>query len=287
MPTLKPTLLAASLALALASAPSFAQTVSGSTGARATTGASSSSAGISVTPRNQVSEGSVTGTGSNTSTGGCRAGSSCGASSFNDSGSGDSVPTFNTTTSSTVGDSVSGNASAAPGQSSVAGGSGTGFGTNSTTTIPANNQPRFGPGGSFSDDSGNSALGTSAGQTSSGTAAGNSSAGIGEGNALLPGVDPNLVGAAATTVAADGTLIGNTATLGVGANGERVLQQGAAQPNQVTIINTPTFDQAARQGQALEQRRRAAGIEPRIIGIAPNTERDLTHQMPDDPIIRY
>jgi hypothetical protein len=38
---------------------------------------------------------------------------------------------------------------------------------------------------------------------------------------------------------------------------------------------------------AKEQRRRARGDEPRVYGIAPRTERDLTKQMPDDPIIRY
>ena len=50
---------------------------------------------------------------------------------------------------------------------------------------------------------------------------------------------------------------------------------------------TPLFDQAARRGAAREAARRARGEEPRIIGLAPRTERDLTHQMPDDPIIRY
>ena len=49
----------------------------------------------------------------------------------------------------------------------------------------------------------------------------------------------------------------------------------------------PRFDQAAREGRAKEQRRRASGNEPRVYGIAPRTDRDLTWQMPDDPIIRY
>ena len=55
----------------------------------------------------------------------------------------------------------------------------------------------------------------------------------------------------------------------------------------VTLSNTPLFDQAAREGRAKEERRRARGEEPRVYGIAPNTERDLTWQMPDDKVIRY
>jgi hypothetical protein len=61
------------------------------------------------------------------------------------------------------------------------------------------------------------------------------------------------------------------------------------QPQQqvLTAPSTPLFDQAAREGRAREQRRKAQGNEPRVIGIAPRTDRDLTYQMPDDPIIRY
>jgi hypothetical protein len=55
----------------------------------------------------------------------------------------------------------------------------------------------------------------------------------------------------------------------------------------VTLSNTPLFDQAAREGRAKEERRRARGEEPRVYGIAPNTDRDLTWQMPDDKVIRY
>jgi len=54
-----------------------------------------------------------------------------------------------------------------------------------------------------------------------------------------------------------------------------------------TVPSTPIFDQAAREGRARDARRRAQGNEPRVIGIAPRTDRDLTWQMPDDPIIRY
>jgi hypothetical protein len=50
---------------------------------------------------------------------------------------------------------------------------------------------------------------------------------------------------------------------------------------------TPLLDQATRNEQARELRRRAEGREPRIIGIAPRTDVDRTDQMPDDRIIRY
>jgi hypothetical protein len=77
---------------------------------------------------------------------------------------------------------------------------------------------------------------------------------------------------------------------GVNVNGERI---GGAEVrtgvSTTTAANTPTpnFELTARQGAEREARRRARGEEPRIYGIAPRTERDLTHQMPDDPIIRY
>ena len=54
-----------------------------------------------------------------------------------------------------------------------------------------------------------------------------------------------------------------------------------------TIINTPLLDQAAREGRAKEARRRPRGEEPRVYGIAPRTDNDLTWQMPDDRVIRY
>jgi hypothetical protein len=73
--------------------------------------------------------------------------------------------------------------------------------------------------------------------------------------------------------------------------GERIPAQSSgaapAQSPTFSIINTPTFDQAAREGRAKEQQRKARGQEPRVYGIAPRTENDLTWQMPDDRIIRY
>lgn len=177
----------------------------------------------------------------------------------------------------------------AAGSSAVGGGSSNAFGTNATTSEPTNSQPSFGPGGSFANDSGNAALGTSPGQTSSGTAAGNSSAGIGAGSATLDPASPGSPGAGAPAATPEATVLGT----GVNAVGERLPVAGAngtpsgPQSPTISIINTPTLDQAAREGRAREQARKARGIEPRVYGIAPRTENDLTWQMPDDRIIRY
>jgi hypothetical protein len=168
------------------------------------------------------------------------------------------------------------------------GGSATAFGTNTTTDInaatPGNS---FAPGGSFSNDSGNTALGTSPGQTSSGTFAGNSSNGIGADSSTLNNSLNN-----GTTTANNATLVpeGSVSVIGGGAGGSRVVGAPGATQQQGTTGSataTPLFDQAAREGRAREARRRAKGDEPRVYGIAPNTERDLTWQMPDDRIIRY
>lgn len=69
---------------------------------------------------------------------------------------------------------------------------------------------------------------------------------------------------------------------------ERTSTSNAGAPN-VPFEPTPTplFELTARQGAAKEAARRARGEEPRVYGIAPRTDRDLTKQMPDDPIIRY
>lgn len=96
--------------------------------------------------------------------------------------------------------------------------------------------------------------------------------------------------AAVPATATNGTLEGGIVLPTTGAttgSQQNVFVQPAATPSGTTLMNTPIFDQAARNGQAREARRRAAGDEPRVIGIAPRTERDLTWQMPDDPIIRY
>ena len=168
-----------------------------------------------------------------------------------------------------------------------------------------------------------SALGTSAGQTSAGTA-GAQSAGAGVTGVTNPnlGFSGTTVSSAQGTIVnanglnngagvnglAGGTLAGNVIVPGAGfagggftggmgdasgvnANGERVGSGGAdfRAANNVVVAPTPTpiFNQAAARGAAREAARRARGDEPRIIGLAPRTDRDLTHQMPDDPIIRY
>lgn len=139
------------------------------------------------------------------------------------------------------------------------------------------------------------ALGRSPGQTSAGTAAGASSPGIAAGSENLG----TVTGEAATTGFASGAVVpgvalaggvGVAADGGITANGERVGSGGAGAATVVAgnaATPTPTFNMVAREGAAREARRRARGEEPRVYGIAPRTERDLTHQMPDDPIIRY
>ena len=95
-------------------------------------------------------------------------------------------------------------------------------------------------------------------------------------------VPPTTATGTGTSEVVPGTI--GTSQLGTQQN---VFVQPQQQPSGVTVLNTPIFDQAAREGRAKEARRRARGEEPRVYGIAPRTERDLTWQMPDDPIIRY
>ena len=144
-----------------------------------------------------------------------------------------------------------------------------------------------------------SALGTSPGQTSSGTAAGNSSTGLnapsenlGTGNQLdgtTGALNAGVIVPGAGIAGTSGVAASNGVSNGVNANGERVMG-GVGSGNVISnnaTTPTPLFDLAARQGMAKEQRRRARGEEPRVYGIAPRTDRDLTHQMADDPVIRY
>lgn len=135
------------------------------------------------------------------------------------------------------------------------------------------------------------ALGQSPGQTSSGTAAGNSSSGIDAGSQNLGTVNPAGANVGNTALVPGVTIGGTTGVAsgtGVNANGERI----AGGTGSTVVANsastpTPIFELTARQGAEREARRRARGEEPRVYGIAPRTDRDLTHQMPDDPIIRY
>jgi hypothetical protein len=196
--------------------------------------------------------------------------------------------TFATSTTSAAGDNaVSSSPSTPATTSSVAAGNAVQVQNVSTNPLGPTTQtePAFRPGGPFSNDSGNSALGTSAGQSSSGTAAGNSSAGIGpdglpiatnpDGTAIPDVNNPTVAGTASLVPEGNGSFAG--------------VNRQATSTVAVPVQNTPTplFNQAAREGRAREQARRARGDEPRVYGIAPNTERDLTWQMPDDRIIRY
>ena len=136
-----------------------------------------------------------------------------------------------------------------------------------TVTAPA---PASGTTSSSSSGSGLAIAGTTE-SSSADTTGGVANTGMGTG-VIVPGVvttmDPSL-----------------------NANGERIVAAPAAPTASanasMATAPTPIFDLTARQGLAKEARRRARGEEPRVYGIAPRTERDLTHQMPDDPIIRY
>lgn len=84
---------------------------------------------------------------------------------------------------------------------------------------------------------------------------------------------------------------------GVNANGERVANAGGnaanngAPPNSIVaggnVFTLPLYDATTKAATAREIRRRERGQEPRVIGMAPRTDNDLTWQMPDDRIIRY
>ena len=54
-----------------------------------------------------------------------------------------------------------------------------------------------------------------------------------------------------------------------------------------TVYTLPLYDATTKTATARELRRRATKQEPRIIGLAPRTDKDLTYQMPNDRIIRY
>lgn len=122
-------------------------------------------------------------------------------------------------------------------------------------------------------------------------AAGNSSSGIDAGSQNLGTVNPAGANVGNTALVPGVTIGGTTGMVsgtGVNANGERIAGgSGSAVAANTASTPTPIFELTAREGAAREARRRARGEEPRVYGIAPRTERDLTHQMPDDPIIRY
>jgi hypothetical protein len=208
--------------------------------------------------------------------GGCRSnGGSCTASNFQNSG----TTTVGEAQSVTPGVSGANNATngATPVNNNTSGGASV---TGQTNVDPATTRPDpFGPGGAFDTSGTTSGAGT--GSTSgSGVGStngnGNTNGTDNLGNALLPG----STGAVVLPTDANGNPVaGNPSTQQtVVVQQPQALQQRAA---------TPLFDQVAREGRAKDARRRAQGNEPRVYGIAPRTDRDLTYQMPDDPIIRY
>ena len=258
----KPLHLAAAVAIALSGSTVFAQTTGGTLRiAPGTTASSPSTTGTSTTgtSANRTSAAQV---------GGCSGtgGSSCSATTGNDSAGTTSGTTTTTSTSNpgvvADGNSGSNNAfgstlQATPsGNTNSAGGSASG--TNQTTVDPATTRPApFAPGGAFGSASG----------TATTTVPGSNT-----GNNFLPGTT-------GAVVLPDGSLQPQTSTQ------QTVVIQ---QPAQVQArAATPIFDEVAREGRAKERARRARGDEPRVIGIAPRTDVDRTHQMPDDPIIRY
>jgi len=256
---IKPLHLAAAVAIALSGSTVLAQTTGGtlrivpSTTSNSTTGTSS------------------TGTAAAQTGGGCvgSGGSSCTATNSNAAGSTTSGTT--TTTSSSPGVSTDANTfgstlNSTPSGASSAGG-GSALGTNQTSVDPATTRPgSFAPGGAFGPS------GNTAGTT----------AGVGAGtNATLNGTPSFLPGTTGAVVLPTDGAFQQPGT----ANQQNVVIQQPAQAQ--ARAATPIFDEVAREGRAKERARRARGDEPRIIGIAPRTDVDRTHQMPDDPIIRY
>ncbi|HUP97713.1 MAG TPA: hypothetical protein VM073_07225 [Usitatibacter sp.] len=263
---IKPIHLAAAVALALSGSTVFAQTSGGA---------------LRIVPGTSTSA-NTTGTSTNTGTsttaaqaGGCSGsgGSSC--STGNNSGTnttgttGVSGATPGSTTAGVTSDTNNFGQSLRETPSGSGSGSGNAFGTNQTSVDPATTRPgSFAPGGAFGPTGTTS---TTTGGVGAGTGVGvnNGTNGIG----VLPGTTTGFV-------AADGTTMPQTA------NQQNVVIQQPQQQASARVA-TPIFDEVAREGRAKERARRAQGNEPRIIGIAPRTDVDRTHQMPDDPIIRY
>ncbi len=251
--------LAAAVAIALSGPVALAQTTGGTppvapSGIATTTGTNSTPATPAASPN---SSGSCAGTG----------GSSCTANTSSNTTSG------NTTTSSTtptpgVRDASRAAAPSTPNQS--AGSSGSAMGTNQTTVDSATTRPgSFEPGGTFGPQ----------GTNNPGTDnQGNNNQGNGNNNQGFNAVPGNFIGGVGSLAAP-----GDTTTMAGNPSQQTVVIQ---QPSSARSA-TPLLDQTTRDAQARETRRRNSKQEPRIIGIAPNTERDLTNQMPDDRIIRY
>lgn len=119
----------------------------------------------------------------------------------------------------------------------------------------------------------NSSTGTTTGTTNNTTA--------------TPGIVPGNSGfAPVIPTDANGNPINPMPNANGTANGQTQANSGA-NVTSTTIISTPLLDEATKNAIAREQRRRAQGKQPTIIGIAPRTNADKTDQMPDDKVIRY
>jgi hypothetical protein len=308
-----PAFLVASLVLAAAALPAGAQTAPRTGGPLTAV-----PAGTSATNSSTATTGSA-----NATAGGCRGtgGSSCTATTTNQVGttginvvpapSAPSTTTSPDTVSAPVASpSVGANAGAGAGATSTNNATGpASFG--SSARLDASGQPLRDSRQSADATPTGAALGRSPGQTSAGTASGNSGLGLGVGSDSLgtDGTGANVGNTTSAGIGTPATGTGLTTTLGVGGmvlpGGDDVTSAsiggvGSAQPGNgggtsaaatarapLTMSSTPLFDQAARSAAARESARRAQGRTPRIIGIAPNTDNDRTHEMPDDPIIRY
>jgi len=248
---IKPLCISAAVALALAGGTAFAQTAARISGAGTTASTSTGTAAASTTSGSTSTTGTTTTT--RTTAGGCTGtnGSTCTASDTNTSGTTTGTGTVTTTSAqdTVAATSAPGTATAA-GQTSNAG----------DTTTPAR--------------SGQGSNSVSSDPTASRPGA------FDAGGAFGPQAVP------ATTNGQNGLVVGGEGFVPNGGSQQNVFVQPQGSASSATT-STPIFDQAAREGRAREARRRAQGNEPRVIGIAPNTNRDLTWQMPDDPIIRY
>ena len=262
----KPLHLAAAVAIALSGSTVFAQTTGGTLRiAPGTTASSTTSTGTTSTTGTTANRTSAAQAGGCTGTGG----SSCTATTSNDGATATGTTSGSTATTSSSNPGVTDSSfnpnfgsSLNPSVGAPGASTGSASGTNQTTVDPATTRPApFSPGGAFGNPSGTATT------TAPGTVPGNT-----VGNNFLPGTT-------GAVVLPDGSLQPQTTTQ------QNVVIQQPAQPQ--ARAATPIFDEVAREGRAKERARRARGEEPRIIGIAPRTDVDRTHQMPDDPIIRY
>ena len=136
----------------------------------------------------------------------------------------------------------------------------------------------FSPGGAF-DTSG----------TTSGAGTGSTSGAGTTGSTTIQNADGSTTTTTTTESStvlpgATGAVVLPEAQAGMGSQTNVLVQQA---PAPAAAPNTPLLNQAVRDVRARDAAKRANGTESRVVGIAPRTDRDLSRQMPDDPIIRY